>query len=103
MIYAETIGDADYVDDGSHRASAPAQAKCLLHSLEQVARGVSLGVNSDKTDFMCFKHGVMFTLNDKPLKLVDYFTYFGSKILSTETYAYRKMCQYYYITAPLRL
>ena len=35
---------------------------------------------------MCFKQdGVISTLNEKPLKINDQFTYFGSNISSTES------------------
>ena len=76
---AETIIDTDYVDN-------PVLAyKYLLHSPEQVARGIGLHVNSDKIEFMSFKQdGVILTWNGKPLKLVDLFTYLGSNISSTE-------------------
>ena len=30
-------------------------AESLLHSLEQAARGIGLYMNSDKTEFVCFK------------------------------------------------
>ena len=41
-----------------------AQAKCLLHSLKQAARGISFKVNSDKTEFMCFNQdGAISILN----------------------------------------
>ena len=34
---------------------------------------------------ICFKQGVLSNLRDKPLKLVDQFTYLGSNISSTES------------------
>ena len=59
---AKTIMDADYL---VLLANTPAQAKCLLHSLEQAVRGISLYMNSDKTELMRFKQGgVISTLND---------------------------------------
>ena len=36
----ETITDADYTDDLELLANTPAQAKYLLHSLEQTERGM---------------------------------------------------------------
>ena len=61
------------------------EPECLLHSIEQAAIGIGLDVNSQKTEFMCFKSdSAVSTLNDKPLKLVEYFTYLGSNISSTE-------------------
>ena len=43
--------DADYV---SRLAYAPAQAWSLLHILEQTAKSISLNMNANKTEFMCF-------------------------------------------------
>ena len=49
-------------------------------------RGIGLYANSDKTEFMCFNQdGTISSLNEKPLKLIDPFTYFGSNISSTES------------------
>ena len=51
------------------------QAKSLLHSLEQAAGGISLHMNANKIEFICFKQeGAISTLSGKPLKLVDKFT-----------------------------
>ena len=56
----------------------------LLHYLEKVARSIGLYMNSDKTEYMCFgPNGDIFTLDGKPLKMVDNFTYLGSDISST--------------------
>ena len=33
--------------------NTPTQADSLLHSLEQVAGGIGLHVNADKTEYMC--------------------------------------------------
>ena len=43
------ITDADYTDDLVLLANTPAQAKSLLHSLEQAAGGIYLYVNINKT------------------------------------------------------
>ena len=76
------IIDADYVDDLVFITNTPAQTKSLLHSLEQAEKGM----NTDKMEFMCFKQdGDISTLNAKLLKSVDYFTYLGSNISSTES------------------
>ena len=81
---AQTIMDVDYADDTGLQANSPAQAKSLLHSLEWAA-GISLHVNVDKTENMCFnQRGDIFTLKNGPLKLVDKFTYLGSSVSSTE-------------------
>ena len=62
------------------------QAESLLPCLELTARDIGIYMISDKTEFMCFKEdGAIFSLNDKPLKLVDYFTYVGCNILSSES------------------
>ena len=51
---AETITDSDYADDIALLANTPAQAKSLLHSLDQATGGNSLHVYADKTEYMCF-------------------------------------------------
>ena len=81
----EIITDADYADDQALLANIPVQAKSQLHSLEHATRGIGLGANSDKTEFIFFKqNGVIFTLNSKCLKLVDLFRYLSCNISSTE-------------------
>ena len=83
---AKTITDTDYANDIAILANAPAQAKTLLHSLEQVATGIGLHINAHKTEYKCFNQtGDISTLNDSSLKLVDKFTYLGSSVSSTET------------------
>ena len=52
---AETMTDADYTDDLVLLTSTPVQAKSQLHSLEQAERSISLYVNADKLEFICFK------------------------------------------------
>ena len=47
--------DTDYADDLALLAYTPVQAKYLLHRLEQAARSIGLYMNSDKTEFVCFK------------------------------------------------
>ena len=44
---AQTITDADYVDDIALQANTPAQAEILLHSLVRAAAGIGLHVNAD--------------------------------------------------------
>ena len=78
--------DADYADDLALLKSTPAQADCLPHSLELVSGGISLYVNSDKTEFLCFKqNGAISSLNDMSLKSVDHFIYLRSNIASTKS------------------
>ena len=63
-----------------HNTDDLAFLEFLLHNLEQAARGIGLNVNLDKTDFMRFNlQDAISTLNGKPLKLVNQFTYFSSK------------------------
>ena len=84
--HAQTITDADYVDDTTLLANTPIQAETLLHSLEWAAAGIGLYVNSHKMEYMCFNQiGDISTLNASSLKLVDKFTYLGSSVSSTET------------------
>ena len=80
----QTIMDMDYTDDIALLANTPAQTETLLHSLEQVAAGIGLHVNADKTEYMCFnQRGNIFTLNGSSLKLVDKFTYLRNSVSST--------------------
>ena len=61
--------DTNYTDYITLLANTSAQAKSLLHSLEQAAEGIGLFMNSDKTEFMCFNQDVaIFLLNGKHLE-----------------------------------
>ena len=51
----ETIINADYADDLVLSINAPIQAKSLLHSLEQVAKGIGLYISTVKTEFKYLK------------------------------------------------
>ena len=83
---AKTITDADYTDDIVILANTPNQAKTLLHSLEWVAAGIGLYVNAHKTEYMCYNQkGDISTLDGTPLKLVDKFTYLGSRLTKAWT------------------
>ena len=83
---AQTIADADYVNDIALLPNTPAQAETLLHSLEQGAVGIGLHVNAHKMEYMYFnQRGGVSTLNGSSLKLVDKFTYLGSSVSPTET------------------
>ena len=64
-------------------SNTPAQAESLLYSLEQAARGIDLYVITNKSEYMSFKQKGAISW-DKPLILVDQFTYIDSNILSTE-------------------
>ena len=82
---AKTITDADYADDIALLANTPNQAETILHSLGRAAAGIGLHVNAHKTEFMCFNQkGNISTLDGTSLKLVDKFTYLGSRVSSTE-------------------
>ena len=86
MYTAKTITDADYADEITILANAPAEAKTLLHSLELAAADIGLYVNAHKKEYMCFNQtGDISTQNGSSLKLVDKFTYPGSSVSSTET------------------
>ena len=52
---AETITDADNADHLALLANTPAQTESQLHSQEQTVGAISLLVNADKTEFMCFR------------------------------------------------
>ena len=83
---AETTIDADYADDIALLGNTHAQAKSLLYNLEHIAGGISLHVNANKTEYMCFnQEGAISTFSGEPLKLVDKFTYFGSSISSIKS------------------
>ena len=43
------------IKDLSLFANKPAQAKFLLHSLEEAAEGIGLYLNANKTELICFK------------------------------------------------
>ena len=77
--HTQKITDADYADDIALLMNTPAQAKTLLHNLEQANEGIGLHVNAHKTEYICFnQRGDISTLNGSSLKLVDKFTYLGS-------------------------
>ena len=75
-----TFCDADYANDIALLANTPNKAETLLHSLERAAAGIGLHVNAHKSEYMCD----ISTQDGTSLKLVDKFTYLGSRVLSTE-------------------
>ena len=81
----EMKADADNTDFLALLVNIPAQAQSLFYSLELAARGIDFLGNANKTEFVSFKQGIISTLNAKPLKLVDKFTYLGNNISSTES------------------
>ena len=74
-----TTSDAHHSDDIGLLANTPTQAKSLLPNLEQVVDDISFHVNSEKTEKMCFNQ------DGGPLKLVDKFTYLGSRVSFIES------------------
>ena len=81
---AQTIANADYADVIALLANRPGQAETLPYSLARAAGGICLHVNAQKTEYMCFnRRGNISTLKGGPLKLVDKFTYQGSRVSST--------------------
>ena len=84
MYSAQTNTDTDYSDDIALQENAPAQAKTLLHRLEREATGIGRHVNVHKREYMCLnQRGDISTLNGSSLKLVDKFTYQGSRVSYT--------------------
>ena len=82
---AQTITDADDIDNIAHFGNTLAQVETLLHSLEQAASVIGFHVNGDKMEYMGFnQRSDISTLKSGPLKLVDKFIYLGSSISSTE-------------------
>ena len=82
---AQTTTDTNYIDDIALLVNTPTQAETLLHSLERVAAGIALHINTDTMKYMCFNQtGNISILNGSSLKLVNKFTYLGSSVSSTE-------------------
>ena len=47
--------DADYADDLALLENALARIESILDSTEQAAKGIGRSVNTNRTEFMCFK------------------------------------------------
>ena len=74
---AHKITDVDNADD---------IAESLLHIMERAAAVIGFPVNTCKAEYMYLnQRDVISTLNGSSLKLVDMFTYQGSRVSSTET------------------
>ena len=84
--YPEIIAtDAHYSDDIALLANTPAEDEFRRHSTEQTEGGICLDVNTNKIEYNNLKwEGDISTLNGRPLKLVDKFTYLGSNISFTK-------------------
>ena len=79
------ITDTGYADDIAILANTPNQTETLLHCLERVTAGIGLHVNAHKTEYMCYNQTCdISTLDGTSLKLVDKFTYLGSRVSSTK-------------------
>ncbi len=84
-IHGFTYTESDYADEIAILANTHNQAETLLHSLEREAAGIGLYINAHKTEYLCYNQtGDISTLDGTPLKLVDKFTYLGSRVASTE-------------------
>ena len=82
----KTITDGNYAADLALSANTPPETYSLLHSLEQVSKGIGLDFNTDKTEFLSFNQdGAISSLNPKSLKFVDQLIYLDSSISSTES------------------
>ena len=81
----------DYIDDLALLTNTPTQAETLLHSLERAAAGISLHVNADKAEYMCFnQRGDISTLNGSFLKLVDKFASLVNQPGQTSTHNWQR-------------
>ena len=78
--------NVDYTDDLAFLVNTSTENESPLLISEQAAKEISFSVNTNKTEFVCFKQNCAnSTLNGKPLKLVDHFTCLGSSISLTES------------------
>ena len=83
---AKTITETDCADHITILANTPNQAETVLYSLERAAAGIGLHVNAHKTEYMCYNlTGDISTLDGTSLKLVDKFTYIGSREKDIDT------------------
>ena len=83
---AQTITSADYPDDIALLTNTSTQAETQLHCLEWAAACTGLHINGHKMEYIWFNQtGEIFILKGSSLKLVDKFTYQGSRVSSIET------------------
>ena len=83
----EIIADPEYTYYQVRHINSPAQAKSLLHNLEQAAGIICLHVNTKEPWVHVFKwEGVISSLSGRPLEFVGKFTDLSSNISSTESY-----------------
>ena len=77
--------NADCADDIALLTNTPTQYESLRQRLEQVAAGIDLHVNADKTEYIYFnQRGENLILTGGSLKVLDKFPYLRSSISSTD-------------------
>ena len=82
---SKTMTEGDYIDDRALLRTSPAQGESKLYCLQQAGGGNSLYMNTNKTEFICFKQEwAVFTLYDRTVKSANRIRQFGSDISSTE-------------------
>ena len=87
---AKTIIDADYADDLALLVNALTQDESRLFSLSKAASGIGRCVNL--SSLSCKQNWDFFTLSEKSSEI----HILGSKILSTESDANKKVMDYYW-------
>ena len=86
------MNSTDYADDLALLTNISVQTESLLYRLLQISESIFIHMNSDKTEFICFKpDGVISSLNDTLLKLLNHFIYLGSNITSSESHFSRNI------------
>ena len=82
----EVVNDLDFADDIALLENSFEQAQAQLNTVAEEAVEIGLVLNTQKTEFMtntnCKKN---FTLNNAGIKLVDDFSFLGSKMASSES------------------
>jgi len=88
----EVVNDLDFADDIALLENSFEQAQAQLNTVAEEASRIGLVINTQKTEFMtntsCKKN---LTLNNADIKLVDDFTYLGSKMASSESDIKRRL------------
>ena len=60
---------ADYTDDVTLLTNSLTQAESLLQSLTKATAGISLNMNTNNIEYMCFKERAISTLSGKASKI----------------------------------
>ena len=77
---------ADYADYPALLLNTPVQTESKRHSPQQAEGDNNFFVNTNKTEYICFKHkDDISTLSGNPLKLEYQFKYLGTIISSSES------------------